>query len=89
LPPLCSGNDSGKIILSIAIPESLRTFRDCIFTGKAGAVSGRFVLMRLFPISVPFVKMYLERPAGRDKHEYKNFISSKNAQSEAEGISNR
>ena len=44
--------------------------------------------MRLFPISTPFVKMCLERPAGRDKHEYKNFISAKNAQSEAEGISN-
>ena len=45
--------------------------------------------MRLFPISTPFVKICLERPAGRDKHEYKNFISAKNAQREAEGISNR
>ena len=42
--------------------------------------------MRLFPISVPFVKMCLERPAGRDKHEYKNFIFAKNAQSEAEAF---
>ena len=42
LPPRCSGNDSGRIILNSAIPESLRTFRDCIFTGKVGAASGRF-----------------------------------------------
>ena len=34
------------------------------------------------------VKMRLERPAGRDKRQYKNNISFKYAQSEAEGILN-
>ena len=36
----------------------------------------------------PLVKMRLERPAGRDKRQYKNNISFKYAQSEAEGILN-
>ena len=34
------------------------------------------------------VKMRLSRPAGRDKRQYKNNISFKYAQSEAEGILN-
>ena len=34
------------------------------------------------------VKMRLERPAGRDKRQYKNNSSFKYAQSEAEGILN-
>ena len=42
----------------------------------------------LLPATTPFVKMRLERPAGRDKREYKNNISFKYAQSEAEGILN-
>ena len=40
----------------------------------------------LLPATTPFVKMRLERPAGRDKRQYKNNISYKYAQSEAEGI---
>ena len=35
------------------------------------------------------VKMRLERPAGRDKREYKNNISAEYAQSETVGILNR
>ena len=42
----------------------------------------------LLPATTPFVKMCLERPAGRDKRQYKNNISFKYAQSEAEGILN-
>ena len=37
----------------------------------------------------PLVKMRLERPAGRDKRQYKNKFSAEYPQSEAEGISNR
>ena len=39
-------------------------------------------------VTTPSVKRRLERPAGRDKREYKNNISFKYAQSEAEGILN-
>ncbi len=42
-----------------------------------------------FSVSAFFVKMCLERPAGRDKHENKDNISAKYAQSEVEGIPNR
>ena len=42
----------------------------------------------LLPATTPFVKMRLERPAGRDKRQYKNNITFKHAQSEAEGILN-
>ena len=41
-----------------------------------------------YPLRPLFVKMRLERPAGRDKRQYKNNISFKYAQSEAEGILN-
>ena len=43
------------------------------------------------PVSryAPSVKMCLERPAGRDKHEIINNFSAKYAQSATEGISNR
>ena len=43
----------------------------------------------LLPATTPFVKMRLERPAGRDKRQYKNKFSAEYPQSEAEGISNR
>ena len=36
----------------------------------------------------PFCENAFERPAGRDKRQYKNNISFKYAQSEAEGILN-
>ena len=38
------------------------------------------------PVGAFLVKVCLERPAGRDKHEIKNKISAENAQSKAEGI---
>ena len=71
LPPRCSGNDSGRIILNSAIPESLRTFRDCIFTERSVRLAAGFAIAQLLPVGTPSVKRCLERPAGRDKHDYK------------------
>ena len=40
-------------------------------------------------VTTPSVKRRLERPAGRDKREYKNNISAEYSQSSAEAILNR
>ena len=67
----------------------------------ATSCAGEFVLYLLrdsrrltaakcrLPLRPLLVKMCLERPAGRDKHENKNKISAEDAQSETEGILNR
>ena len=39
----------------------------------------------LLPATTPFVKMRLERPAGRDKREIKNLDSAEYSQSESGG----
>ena len=42
-----------------------------------------------FPVTAPLVKKRLERSAERSKREIKNDFSAEDAQSNAEGISNR
>ena len=94
---LRSGNISGNNIFKFAVPAGLRARRNCFFTGgvvtdncicKTWAYPLRDSRRCYYPLRALLVKMCLERPAGRDKRQYKNNISFKYAQSEAEGILN-
>ena len=62
----------GGALVSPGVPTARNIYRGCC----------------RFPLRPLPVKMRLERPAGRDKRQYKNNISFKYAQSEAEGILN-
>ena len=80
---VCFGHHQRKNIFNIANKPALRGWLVCFFTGRAAAANSIFMHS---PVSAFFVEMCLERPAGRDKHENKNNISAKYAQSAAEGI---
>ena len=97
--------NSGNTIFKFANPAGLRPCRICLFTDgvvtddgigccrlcsrRAAGTAEQFPAADAASRYDPLVKMRLERPAGRDKRQYKNKFSAEYPQSEAEGISNR
>ena len=79
---LRSGNISGIFLFYFEVQEKSADFSEPLFHKKGRSEKMHFSARALL------VKMRLERPAGRDKRQYKNNISFKYAQSEAEGILN-
>ena len=61
-------------------------FLSLLFHRKSRSGKLHFADCLHLPVGAFLVKVCLERPAGRDKHEIKDKISAENAQSEAEGI---
>ena len=64
---------SGKNIFNFGFQESLRTFLNPFFTGRAvegsAALAQQAALQMPFSSTTPLVKMRLERSAERDKRE--------------------
>ena len=84
---------SGIIIFNFGAQESLRTFLNPFFTGRAvegsAALAQQAALQMPFSSTTPLVKMRLERSAERDKREIINILSAEYVQSAAEHILNR
>ena len=59
------------------------------FPAKVQSLRAMTERVKTLSFTTPSVKMCLERPAGRDKHEIINNFSAEYAQSATEGISNR
>ena len=84
---------SGIIIFNFGVQESLRTFLNPFFTGRAvegsAALAQQAALQMPFSSTTPLVKMRLERSAERDKREIINILSAEYVQRAAEHILNR
>ena len=96
---------SGNTIFKFANPAGLRPCRICLFTDgvvtddgigccrlcsrRAAGTAEQLPAADVASRYDPLVKMRLERPAGRDKRQYKNKFSAEYPQSEAEAILNR